>query len=108
MGVNNYMNMFVQPQNGDSSLNKRESSGNFTNKISLTKAVTFWKSSMLFSGSDANDRKRKKKSRWGGSDLEKTFIPGMPTVLPHNLTKEQEEAYICKSISLLIILIINV
>lgn len=46
--------------------------------------------------SDANDRKRKKKSRWGGSDLEKTFIPGMPTVLPHNLTKEQEEAYICK------------
>ncbi|XP_022176282.1 splicing factor 1 [Myzus persicae] len=71
MGVNNYMNMFVKPQNGDSSLNKRESSG-----------------------SDANDRKRKKKSRWGGSDLEKTFIPGMPTVLPHNLTKEQEEAYI--------------
>lgn len=48
--------------------------------------------------SDANDRKRKKKSRWGGSDLEKTFIPGMPTVLPHNLTKEQEEAYIRKLI----------
>lgn len=71
MGVNNYMNMFVQPQNGDSSLSKRESSS-----------------------SDANDRKRKKKSRWGGSELEKTFIPGMPTVLPHNLTKEQEEAYI--------------
>lgn len=63
---------------------------------------------MWFSGSDANDRKRKKKSRWGGSDLEKTFIPGMPTVLPHNLTKEQEEAYICKFISLLIILILNV
>jgi splicing factor 1 len=50
----------------------------------------------LISASDANDRKRKKKSRWGGSELEKTFIPGMPTVLPHNLTKEQEEAYICK------------
>lgn len=51
---------------------------------------------MYVLASDANDRKRKKKSRWGGSDLEKTFIPGMPTVLPHNLTKEQEEAYIRK------------
>lgn len=50
-------------------------------------------------GSDSSDRKKKKKSRWGGSELEKTFIPGMPTVLPHNLTKEQEEAYICKYIT---------
>lgn len=58
--------------------------------------VYVWRVYVL--ASDANDRKRKKKSRWGGSDLEKTFIPGMPTVLPHNLTKEQEEAYIRKLI----------
>jgi len=43
MGVNNYMNMFVQPQNGDSSLNKRESSGKFTNEISCKKAVALCK-----------------------------------------------------------------
>jgi len=39
MGVNNYMNMFVQPQNGDSSLNKRESSGTLTIEIFYKKAV---------------------------------------------------------------------
>lgn len=39
MGVNNYMNMFVKPQNGDSSLNKRESSGKFMNTISCVKLV---------------------------------------------------------------------
>lgn len=43
MGVNNYMNMFVQPQNGDSSLNKRESSGKFTNEISCKTAVALSK-----------------------------------------------------------------
>jgi len=99
MGVNNYMNMFVQPQNGDSSLNKRESSSKFMNYYIIS-YMHFINNLYDCLGSDANDRKRKKKSRWGGSELEKTFIPGMPTVLPHNLTKEQEEAYICKSISL--------
>jgi splicing factor 1 len=47
--------------------------------------------------SDANEprRKRKRASRWGdGADTEKTVIPGMPTVLPTNLTQEQEKAYI--------------
>ena len=44
---------------------------------------------------DAAARKRKRKSRWGNEDVtEKLFIPGMPTVLPANLSKEQEEAYI--------------
>ncbi len=46
---------------------------------------------------DAAARKRKRKSRWGTEDVtEKLFIPGMPTVLPANLSKEQEEAYIRK------------
>jgi hypothetical protein len=45
-------------------------------------------------------RKRKRKSRWGAEDVtEKIFIPGMPTVLPANLSKEQEEAYLRKSLS---------
>ncbi|XP_066992891.1 splicing factor 1 [Anabrus simplex] len=39
-------------------------------------------------------RQKRKKSRWGGDEKEKTFIPGMPTVLPTNLSKEQEEAYL--------------
>ena len=47
------------------------------------------------SNSASGDRKRKKRrSRWGGEEKEKTFIPGMPTVLPANLTKDQEEAYL--------------
>jgi len=58
-----------------------------------------WKRSMEDSNdSDSNpatsERKKKRKSRWGGDEKEKTFIPGMPTVLPANLTKDQEEAYL--------------
>lgn len=40
------------------------------------------------------ERRKKRKSRWGGDEKEKIFIPGMPTVLPTNLSKEQEEAYL--------------
>lgn len=49
----------------------------------------------IFAGRES-ERKRKKKSRWQGDEKEKIFIPGMPTVLPANLTKDQEEAYLCK------------
>lgn len=43
------------------------------------------------------ERRRKRKSRWGGVDgAEKTFIPGMPTMMPQGLSKEQEEAYLRK------------
>ncbi|KAG5881360.1 hypothetical protein JTB14_037102 [Gonioctena quinquepunctata] len=45
-------------------------------------------------GSTEEERKRKKKSRWGGSEHEKIFIPGMPTILPPNLGREQEQAYL--------------
>jgi hypothetical protein len=46
---------------------------------------------------DAAGRKKKRKSRWGTEDVtERLFIPGMPTTLPGNLSKEQEEAYIRK------------
>ena len=42
----------------------------------------------------ASERKRKRKSRWGAAEGDKTCIPGMPTVLPSGLSKEQEEAYL--------------
>jgi len=62
-------------------------------------AVSSWKrgiedSNDSDSNSLASDRKKKKRSRWGVDEKEKTFIPGMPTVLPANLTKDQEEAYL--------------
>ncbi|XP_013420116.2 splicing factor 1 isoform X1 [Lingula anatina] len=40
------------------------------------------------------DKKKKRRSRWGGDDAEKTFIPGMPTVIPTGLTMEQEKQYL--------------
>lgn len=43
------------------------------------------------------DRKRKKKSRWASTNdgtEGKTFIPGMPTILPSNLNPDQQEAYL--------------
>lgn len=42
----------------------------------------------------AERRARKKKSRWGGSENDKTFIPGMPTILPSTLDPSQQEAYL--------------
>lgn len=47
------------------------------------------------SASGAGDGKRKKKSRWAtGNDNDKTFIPGMPTILPSTMTPDQQEAYL--------------
>ncbi|XP_034660163.1 splicing factor 1 isoform X1 [Drosophila subobscura] len=42
----------------------------------------------------AAERKRKRKSRWGGTENDKTFIPGMPTILPSTLDPAQQEAYL--------------
>lgn len=39
-------------------------------------------------------RVKKKKSRWGGTENDKTFIPGMPTILPASLDSHQQEAYL--------------
>ncbi|OQR72715.1 splicing factor 1-like [Tropilaelaps mercedesae] len=39
-------------------------------------------------------RERRKRSRWGGGAEDKVFIPGMPTILPGNMTQEQERAYL--------------
>ncbi len=45
---------------------------------------------------DRAERKRKRKSRWGGDEKDKAFIPGMPTVIPPGLSKDQERLYLCK------------
>lgn len=47
-------------------------------------------------GNSREDRKRKKKSRWATTSdgTDKTFIPGMPTILPSNLNPDQQEAYL--------------
>ena len=43
------------------------------------------------------ERRKKRRSRWATDEtVDKTIIPGMPTVLPSNLNKEQERQYICK------------
>lgn len=40
-------------------------------------------------------RRKKRKSRWT-DESSKTFIPGLPTMIPGGMTKDQEEAYLCK------------
>ena len=40
-------------------------------------------------------RKKKRRSRWE-AETDKIVIPGIPTMMPAGLTKEQEEAYLCK------------
>lgn len=47
-------------------------------------------------------RDRKKKSRWGGGEADKTFIPGMPTILPSTLDPTQQEAYLGKYNTLIV------
>lgn len=49
-------------------------------------------------------QKKRKRSRWS-SEMpdQKTIIPGMPTVIPPGLTRDQERAYIGKYLSLLLL-----
>lgn len=49
-----------------------------------------------FLSAEREERRKRRKSRWGQDEKEKSFILGMPTVLPTNLSKEQEAAYLCK------------
>jgi hypothetical protein len=53
--------------------------------------------SNIISAEREERKAKRRRSRWGGDEKEKTFIPGMPTVLPTNLSKEQEEAYLGKA-----------
>jgi len=38
--------------------------------------------------------KKRRKSRWEGSEKTKCFLPGMPTQLPSNLSPLEEESYL--------------
>jgi len=51
---------------------------------------------MSFNGDMAGEpsRKKKRSSRWTSEESAKAFIPGMPTIIPNNMTKEQEKAYL--------------
>lgn len=40
---------------------------------------------------DAEARERRRKSRWSTT---KQFVPGMPTILPSNLTDEERKGYL--------------
>lgn len=46
------------------------------------------------SNDSRESRRKKRKSRWGNDETEKVVIPGLPTIIPNNLTKEQEEMYL--------------
>ncbi len=50
--------------------------------------------------SNSNDqeprRKKKRASRWAANESEKAFIPGIPTMMPSNMTQDQEKAYLSK------------
>jgi hypothetical protein len=45
----------------------------------------------------AEETKRRRKSRWAAEE-EKVVIPGMPTALPSNMTSDQLEMFLCKSL----------
>ncbi|XP_076072201.1 splicing factor 1-like isoform X1 [Mytilus galloprovincialis] len=44
---------------------------------------------------EGSDKKKKRKSRWAqDSEMEKTVIPGLPTVIPTGLSADQENQYL--------------
>ena len=43
-------------------------------------------------GDSAQERRKKRKSRWGDED-DKVELPGIVTTLPSSMTKEQQECY---------------
>lgn len=46
---------------------------------------------------EGSDKKKKRKSRWAqDSEMEKTVIPGLPTVIPTGLSADQENQYLSK------------
>lgn len=49
--------------------------------------------SQLFPQEGEQPAKKKRKSRWGSEDI-KTVLPGLPTVLPSNLTGEHQRMYL--------------
>lgn len=101
----NFAEIFNCTNSNDSSSNgptPMEETNNATSNNSKTLRMYFHFPSTYFNGnvrhsSDGTEREarqRKKRSRWGGSENDKTFIPGMPTILPPSLDSHQQEAYL--------------
>lgn len=70
-----------------------------------TKYVFFSTNGCIFFKDSSVDleprRKKKRTSRWVTTEKDpKSFIPGMPTIIPPNMTKEQEKAYLSKCLTL--------
>lgn len=63
-------------------------------EVSLMERTRIMIGFFLIEDVESSRRDRKKRSRWGGSENDKTFIPGMPTVLPSSLDAHQQEAYL--------------
>ena len=61
-------------------------------------AISYWWWCCLVSDWNA-EKKQKKRSRWGNEETDKTIIPGMPTVIPANLSGDQEKQYLGKLLS---------
>lgn len=87
--------------------NSNDSNSNNAFNIEGSNSSMYWFNSHIFGifnklieltivlgDAEINSRQRKKKSRWGGSENDKTFIPGMPTVLPSHLDSQQTDAYL--------------
>ena len=51
---------------------------------------------MKKSSSSSSYVARRKKSRWSNEDELKTVIPGLSTIMPTGLSKDQQEAYLSK------------
>ena len=56
--------------------------------------------SQLFPQENDPPTKKKRRSRWGSEDV-KTILPGLPTVLPSNLTGEHQRMYLSECTGLL-------
>lgn len=48
-------------------------------------------------------RERKRKSRWSTA---KSFVPGMPTILPSDIDEIQRQSYLCMVIIYFIVIIL--
>lgn len=53
-------------------------------------------SNSIISAEDADPTRKRKKSRWAETTEARAFIPGMPTIIPANLSREQEKTYLRK------------
>ncbi|KRZ54239.1 Splicing factor 1 [Trichinella nativa] len=79
--------------NGNSSFSVNQAQQFFPTQLSANNSNNIQPKDSNNENAEATAGSRKRKSRWG-KEGEKAFVPGMPTAIPMNLTKEQEIAYL--------------